>query len=295
MHPKSSRRFSLILIYLILQSGISLKAQFLQTISNIDEFNSLTANEQVYVHTDCEVYAPGDTIWFKAYIRNKASLERANLSRIFYINLVSEYGKIVENEKFVITNAQSNGQLIIGRDTESGNYTLLCYSSRMKNFDPEGVFQKEILIEPEFTEGSRFRYRVSVDEKILERGTGVTSEMEYPISIIIPDSMADIPELYIWDGISEASYDFPVNAKIHVDFFPEGGQCLMNEIGNVAFKAVYMSGEPAVVFGDIVDEQGIKNYSVKSDHDGMGRFMYFPKNNSKSFLRNSAWRICLHV
>lgn len=285
----------------------------------MDKFNSLTANEQVYVHTDCEVYAPGDTIWFKAYIRNKASLERANLSRIFYINLVSEYGKIVKNEKFVITNAQSNGQLIIGRDMESGNYTLLCYSSWMKNFDPEGVYQKEILIEPEFTEGlryvphfdrnnyqpgdtvkivvkcydklnnqkkgSRFRYRVSVDERIFERGTGVTSEIEYPITIIIPDSMADIPELYIWDGISEASYDVPVNAKIHVDFFPEGGQCLMNEIGNVAFKAVYMSGEPAVVFGDIVDEQGIKNYSVKSDHDGMGRFMYFPKNNSKSFLR----------
>lgn len=285
----------------------------------MDKFNSLTANEQVYVHTDCEVYAPGDTIWFKAYIRNKASLERANLSRIFYINLVSEYGKIVKNEKFVITNAQSNGQLIIGRYMESGNYTLLCYSSWMKNFDPEGVYQKEILIEPEFTEGlryvphfdrnnyqpgdtvkivvkcydklnnqkkgSRFRYRVSVDERIFERGTGVTSEIEYPITIIIPDSMADIPELYIWDGISEASYDVPVNAKIHVDFFPEGGQCLMNEIGNVAFKAVYMSGEPAVVFGDIVDEQGIKNYSVKSDHDGMGRFMYFPKNNSKSFLR----------
>lgn len=105
MHPKSSRRFFLILIYLIIQSGISLKAQFFQAISNMDKFNSLTANEQVYVHTDCEVYAPGDTIWFKAYIRNKASMERTNLSRMFYLNLVNKYGKIVVEKKFVITNA----------------------------------------------------------------------------------------------------------------------------------------------------------------------------------------------
>ena len=86
--PISNIRLLFVFVFLLLQSIDTLHAQYLQTISNMDEFNSLTANEQVYVHTDSEVYAPGDTIWFKAYIRNKASLKRSNLSRIFYLNLV---------------------------------------------------------------------------------------------------------------------------------------------------------------------------------------------------------------
>ncbi len=285
----------------------------------MDRFNSLTANEQVYVHTDSEVYAPGDTIWFRAYIRNKASLKKTDLSRIFHLNLVNEHGRIVDNEKFVIINSQSSGQLVLGRSLEEGKYSLACYSSWMKNFNPEGVHLKKILVESEFTdglryvphfdrrsympgdtariivkcydklnkpvEGSRFRYRLLLNEKVLDNGSGVSSDSEYPLSLIIPPGIAEIPELNIGDGLFEASYDVPVKAKMHVDFFPEGGHCLMNEMSNVAFKTVYMTGEPAAFSGDIVDEQGEVVFSVKSEHDGMGKFMYIPNPEGRSYLR----------
>jgi hypothetical protein len=80
-----------------------IEAQFIPIISNLDKYNSLNINEQVYLQTNCEVYAPGDTIWFKAYVRNKASLGKSAMSNVLFVSLLDEKGNVIENEKTIIT------------------------------------------------------------------------------------------------------------------------------------------------------------------------------------------------
>ncbi len=320
MSEKFPWKLIIILIFLFNCSGIPIHAQFLRIMSDLDKLNSLTVNEQVYVHTDREVYSTGDTIWLKAYIRNKSSLDNSALSKVFYADLISDRGEIVVEEKYVISNSQSNGFLVVKSDLADGDYTLLCYSSWMKNFDADRVYRRKILVAndikddirfvPHFSknsylpgdtvkvivryydnlnnqiEGERFRYTLSVGEKVAKRGASHSKTTKHtPLSFIIPDNVAEIPVLSIWDNTRTADFDVPVNVEIHVDFFPEGGQCLNNEVGTVAFKAVYSSGKPVTISGDIVDEQGIIFSSVRSEHDGMGKFIFTPEKNKKYFLK----------
>ncbi|MBN2699551.1 MAG: hypothetical protein JXR52_12065 [Bacteroidales bacterium] len=283
------------------------------------DLNRLNLNEQIYLHTDCEVYAPGDTIWFQAYIRNKYSLKKSNLSNIFHLNLVGKNGTILSHDRYLITDSRSSGCLAIDNNQPDGYYVLYCYSSWMKNFDPEQVYQKEILIirdinkgnrmVPHFDrayyrpgdtvkvmvkyydelngqmEGSRFRYRLLTGKEVMARGGAHSSATESnPLEFIMPDSLAGSPVLEIWDNTLSASFDIPLNRDIRVDFFPEGGNCLNNVSGIMAFKAVYADSRPAEVRGIIVDDAGDVLADVRTDHDGMGQFPYHPQENKKVYL-----------
>lgn len=103
-------------LVLIASSFQTVKAQFIPIISNLDKYNSLNINEQVYLQTNCEVYAPGDTIWFKAYVRNKASLSKSALSNVLFVALLDEKGNVIENEKTIIIDSYSNGYLVTNID-----------------------------------------------------------------------------------------------------------------------------------------------------------------------------------
>jgi hypothetical protein len=146
----------LILIFLNIHFGSSLHAQFLQVLSDLELLNSVKTNEQIYLHNDREVYAPGDTIWFKAYLRNKISLESSNLSKVFHVLLVNHKGIIADQQKYLILNSQSEGYMAVPGSSSEGKYTLICYSSWMKNFNPDEVFKKRIQILNDSKEGYQF-------------------------------------------------------------------------------------------------------------------------------------------
>ncbi|MDA3894479.1 MAG: hypothetical protein PF517_22685 [Salinivirgaceae bacterium] len=311
---------SIVSIALFMHTGSMVQAQFIQTITNLNKFNTINTNEQIYVHTNCEVYAPGDTLWFKAYVRNKASLKKSNLSTVLYVFLMDENGVIIGQEKMVITDSYSNGYLVINRNIEEKIYRFVCYSSWMKNFDEGEVFSKKMLIEKEFKEDysfspqfdkenylpgdtvtaiikcynndknkfkdSKFRFRLLADDNLLDKGTGSTFETEnIPLTFILPDSRAEKTILRIWDELGSADFTLPINSKIHVDFFPEGGNCLIDALSTVAFKSVLSSGMPVEISGLIIDELGQEYASVKSEHKGMGKFIFAPQKEHKYFLK----------
>ncbi len=55
----------------------------------------------------------------------------------------------------------------------------------------------------------------------------------------------------------DVTYALPVNHYIHVDFFPEGGQCINGLKSNMAFKAVTRDGKPVEIEGNIIDQNGL--------------------------------------
>lgn len=58
--------------------------------------------------------------------------------------------------------------------------------------------------------------------------------------------------------------------NIELKFFPEGGQMIEGLASNVAFKAVYASGLPANISGNIIDSKGKIITAFSTQHDGMG-------------------------
>ena len=56
--------------------------------------------EKVYLHTDKDVYAIGDTIWFKCYVANNSLLSEYPESRFVYVELIgTTVGKDVSSNK----------------------------------------------------------------------------------------------------------------------------------------------------------------------------------------------------
>jgi len=116
------------------------QAQNIETIINL--YGENFPAEKVHVHFDKELYFPGETIWFKAYVfeENMPTTNSTN----FYIALYDENGKILEQKICPIINATTDGHFEIP-DSISGKQ-LICraYTSWMLNYDKSFLFTKAI-------------------------------------------------------------------------------------------------------------------------------------------------------
>ena len=111
--------------------------------------------EKVYLHTDRELYTPGDSIWYKAYLldaqSNKLSTHNSNL----YVELVSPDSKIAARQVILLRNGTGNGDFQLSDSLKSGAYRLRVYTSWMLNFRDNFVFEKNITIAGSSTEGTK--------------------------------------------------------------------------------------------------------------------------------------------
>ncbi len=281
-------------------------------------------NDIVYIHTDREVYAPEDTIWFKAYVRNKKFLTESYLSKTFNVLLVNEKGKIIKQEKYLIEDSEVHGQLLLNHTLDEGIYHIAGYSSWITNFDAATMFRKKIMVAKEKQEGFRliaafdkanyypgdtirllvncyddfnrevddvsFSYRFVTGRQVLQRGEGNTSfSWLDPIPLVIPSEMDTIPVIELLSRYNkqrvDTVYSLPVNSYIHMDFFPEGGMSINGAETRVAFKAVTKHGDPVEIEGNIIDQEGKVLSTARAMHDGMGAFSYNPQEGGKYFFQ----------
>ena len=292
-------------------------------IESMYEDNGKNLNEIIYLHTDREMYAPEDTLWFKAYIRNKAFLTPSPLSKTFFLQLVGRDGEIIAEDTWLVMDSEVHGQINLDHTLSEGTYYLTGYSSWMKNFGNEAMFIKKILIRKDRrdgyqliasydkesyfpgdtmmvrfhcydeldreTEGVSFSYRFVAGEQVIHSGRShtPTSRLE-PVSVVVPLQLPGTAELMIRSDFMgqnlDATYFLPINKDIHVGFFPEGGQCIQDHKSIMAFKAVTKNGTPVDIEGNIIDQDGNLLSTIKSQYDGMGSFEYNPEKDVSAFL-----------
>ena len=75
---------------------------------NIHQFNSIFPQEKVYLQFDNTSYYTGETIWFKAFVVNASTLNRAQ-SKVLYVDLISPYGVLLKQQKLKIVAGQADG------------------------------------------------------------------------------------------------------------------------------------------------------------------------------------------
>ncbi len=287
-----------------------------------EEYVKKLENEQVYLHTDRDVYAPGDTIWFKAFIRNKLTRNKSNLSQLFYVFLVSD-SAIVQWEKYLISDSQSNGYFTVKNSNTEGTYHLIAFSSWMNNYGSDCFFRKKILIRDDYGKDQKYtpffnkyiyfpgdtvRIRMKylsmlkhvendknlvylfkagkkTDYKIKSYNTDFSNDLKWGIPIT--DANEYKFEITNYDDFNK-TVEIPVSSKVNIDFFPEGGNCVNGLLNNMAFKATFENGHPANISGDIINEKGEILTQTKTEHDGMGKFIFAPgKNGTYYFIINT--------
>ncbi|MBP6430871.1 MAG: hypothetical protein KA319_03810 [Ferruginibacter sp.] len=75
------------------------------------------------------------------------------------------------------------------------------------------------------------------------------------------------------------------NDSITINFFPEGGNFVVNKNTAIAFRCVNKKGYPVNVEGNIVNQTGKVILNFKSTHYGMGKFVLNSNSNEKYFAQ----------
>ncbi|MEM7109953.1 MAG: hypothetical protein AAF519_17130 [Bacteroidota bacterium] len=81
-----------------------------------------------------------------AYCVDASLHQPTEVSTVANIELIDAYGIAVKQERIRLLKGIGEGQFFVSPDIRSGDYTLRAYTSWMKNFDSEFIFERQISI-----------------------------------------------------------------------------------------------------------------------------------------------------
>lgn len=265
--------------------------------------------EKVYLQTDKPYYSVGENIWFKGYVVNAATHLPKSLSKFLYVELIDKSNSIVTRVKIKKDSLGFGGYIKLKPELHAGNYALRAYTYWMQNASADFFFSKNIYIGnpiddyvlSEISYGTNVNGKVaatisftnanknpisgaSVDvfqnwnnpqNKKITLQTNSDGKINLQLSIdtafhsarIIDVSMNEPGNRYKTRFfIPEFSYDYDLQ------FFPESGSLLENQLQLVAFKAIGTDGLSVEVSGKIYSDKNEEIVDFSSFHKGMGKF-----------------------
>ena len=115
-------------------------------VQKIETFKQKYPAEVVFLHTDGDIYSPGEDLYFKAYIKDFYSSGPGIISKNLQLLLIDSRGIGLMNKSFSIENSRSAGKLVLDKNLPEGKYTLIGFTGLMQNGNPDNVFSKDIFI-----------------------------------------------------------------------------------------------------------------------------------------------------
>ena len=227
---------------------------FLRIEENI--YNQLTIypQEKIHLHTDRDYYAPGEKLWFKAYLTDAVTHLFPTDSRYVYVELIDSRDSLVNRVMIRPENGMFYGHLQIAAGIQEGNYTLRAYTRYMENVGDDYFFKKNIRISPS----------PSLPNREGERGAaGRNAEQKHYTPLL--------------GELEGASFD--------VSFFPEGGNLVEGAFCKVAIKALSRTGYAETISGILVDETGVEITMIQTEYAGMGAFTFIPMAGKRYLLK----------
>src|ERR1700754_3689048 len=100
---------SAIVVLIVLFVTSSVQAQTADSLLAL--YERKLPQEKVHVHFDNTQYAPGETIWYKAYLFK--DLAPSELSKNFYIDWFDESGKLLKRTIAPVINSTASGGFTI--------------------------------------------------------------------------------------------------------------------------------------------------------------------------------------
>jgi hypothetical protein len=112
--------------------------------STLTTYADKYGQERVYLHYDKTSYAPGETIWFRAYLME--GIEPAVNSNTLYADWIDDKGRILYHSVCPVVESATNGQLDIPENYTGNVIHVRAYTKWMLNFDTAFLYNKDIRI-----------------------------------------------------------------------------------------------------------------------------------------------------
>jgi|GEM_PF-1993331 len=105
-----------------------------------------TIHDQVFAQLDRNLYKPGDTLFFQAYIRDRLTGSFDTKSLTLYALLFNGKQTLADSARFKISNATASGWMVIPLKAEPGKYHFTAFTGRMQNGDPVEAYQQDLWV-----------------------------------------------------------------------------------------------------------------------------------------------------
>ncbi|MEP7111257.1 MAG: MG2 domain-containing protein, partial [Ferruginibacter sp.] len=111
-----------------------------------DTYRQNSLEEKIFVHTDKNIYLPGEICWFKIYNVDAYFHKPINLGKVAYVEILDNNNKAVLQAKIALDNGAGDGSFFLPATLMSGNYRLRAYTNWMKNYGADYFFEKKLSI-----------------------------------------------------------------------------------------------------------------------------------------------------
>ena len=136
----------IIIILIVAFSNMSLFGQVtLKNSSDLSGYNTIP-QEKIFVHFNTSLLFTGEYMYYSIYCFNEATDNLSDLSKIAYIELISESKEVVIKQKIRLKNGLGQGDFFLPTSVASGNYKLVCYTNWMKNAGKSYYYQNDVSI-----------------------------------------------------------------------------------------------------------------------------------------------------
>ena len=144
------KKFFVSLSLFLIISNLSLQAQDRKLFENIQDSifrqMELYPQEKIHLHTDRDIYVPGEKIWFKAYVTDAYTHRFPVYSRYVYVELIDSRDSLINRVMILQEKGMFCGQLFISDLIPEGDYTIRAYTRFMENQGDDYFFKKNIRI-----------------------------------------------------------------------------------------------------------------------------------------------------
>jgi len=281
------------------------------------------AKNKVFIKTDKDIYCPGEKIWFKAEIFNCLTEELANEPQLI-VMLKGENGEVITDNKYLALGGICDNEMNIPLWAPEGNAYLVAYTPKAiqtndatlaaikpitinsfrkndyiidlrlnKTVYSPGDDAKLIIKLTSLTPGLK-REKVMVtlfdqNQKIYAEKVSVAVNELNEVKVKLPEKISN--GLYFKVNLYGKNYltqKIPVHTasdNISIEFYPEGGTLLANNIQRILYRATDPFGNPIDIAGSVYDQQGNQAGAGKIIKKGYGLINLMPMPNQKYYFK----------
>lgn len=269
-----------------------------------------TPQEKVYLHTDKSQYSAGEKIWFNAYVVNAATHHPNTRSAYVYVELIDRSDSVRIRVKIRRDSTGAAGFISIPPIFPPDEYVLRAYTHWMQNAGSEYFFLKKVFIGNQIDDRVKMDYsfgiaqggivpltltfkntfglalaekEIQLIQHQLRRQRGrdtYTTDQQGRIHINLSVDTLNSERNLVEVNIKEPGLTF--NRKINVpvsgsdfdlQFFPESGVFLDNQIQTLGFKAIGNDGLSVKVSGNLYNNRDEDLMNFSDFHKGMGKIV----------------------
>ncbi|SDG99072.1 hypothetical protein SAMN05421827_11462 [Pedobacter terrae] len=316
-----------ILLACIILLFVNTKAQDVKldsVVSNINRYGIKTAQSNLFVHFDKNIYTNNDQVWFSGYLlKTITSLDQYHT---LYLSLINNSdSSVVIQEKFLIEKGFAFGALTLPDSLPSGSYRFVANTNIKKDNQPEGEFVQSIIIKSttvnpltanvsifkaydeqskngtallkilssdnRFVENAEIKYQIGKDKQTLLTGTAksnVIGELmiNFPADKITGDNNQLNVSIKKGKDIRYIKFNLPVRSRSNyqIQFYPEGGYLVDCLTSKVGFEIKDLEGTAIKATAILYENDRIID-TLQSNSTGLGSFSICPKPSKKYYVK----------